>query len=137
MMGARLACALFLFTRGAAACGGGEPPDCPNGISEHARGTAIDMGAFSRAGGAYYTVVDDWVVDSEGEETCAATTETDADTFLHDRVGAMHAAGVWNIALTPNYNAGHRNHFHLDLTPGEGFIVPATALAVDRGPDRR
>jgi hypothetical protein len=29
---------------------------------------------------------------------------------------------VWNIVLTPNYNADHRNHFHVDLTPGSDFI---------------
>jgi len=116
--------------------GGGEPPDCPNGLSEHASGTAIDMAAFSLAGGASYTVADDWVVDPDGEATCAAATESEADAFLHDLVCEMAAAGIWNIALTPNYNAAHRAHFHLGLTPDEDLVEPAAVRAVDRGPDR-
>ncbi len=75
-------------------------------------------------------------MDPEGEETCDAATETGADAFLHDIVCAMYAAGVWNIALTPNYNIAHRDHFHLDLTPGEEFGQPASVLAVDHGRDR-
>jgi len=116
--------------------GGGEPPDCPNGLSDHAFGTAIDMAGFSLAGGAYYTVVDDWVIDPDGDATCAAATESEADAFLHDLVCAMTAAGIWNIALTPNYNADHRAHFHLGLTPDEDLVEPAAVRAVDHGPDR-
>ena len=30
----------------------------------------------------------------------------------------VYAAGIFNIILTPDYNAAHHNHIHLDLTPG-------------------
>jgi hypothetical protein len=35
---------------------------------------------------------------------------------------ALKQAGTWNIVLTPNYNADHRNHFHVDLTDGANTI---------------
>jgi hypothetical protein len=28
---------------------------------------------------------------------------------------------TWNIILTPEYNADHDDHFHVDLTPGGMF----------------
>jgi hypothetical protein len=40
---------------------------------------------------------------------------------------------VWNIALTPNYNAAHRDHFHVDLTAGSDFI--RRMQPTDHGPD--
>ena len=102
--------------------GGGTPPDCPNGVSQHAYARAIDIAGYTTEDGTYYSVNDDWVIDPDGEDTCAAATEGDKDTFLHEVICAQKAAGVWNIVLTPNYNAAHRNHFHVDLTDGSDFI---------------
>jgi hypothetical protein len=47
---------------------------------------------------------------------------------------ALKAADVWTIALTPNYNASHRDHFHVDLTAGSDFITKLRG-ALDVGPD--
>lgn len=107
--------------------GGGTPPDCPNGISQHAYGTAIDLAGFTTSDATYYSVNDDWVIDPNAEETCAAPTEPGKDQFLHELICELKAAGVWNIVLTPNYNADHRNHFHVDLTPESDFIERRTA----------
>lgn len=115
--------------------GGGTPPDCPSGVSQHAYATAIDIAGYTDAGGTFYSVNDDWVIDPEGEATCAAPTEGERDQFLHEIICAQKAAGVWNIVLTPNYNAAHRNHFHVDLSPGSDFIERASAPLVDVGPD--
>lgn len=102
--------------------GGGTPPNCPNGVSEHAYATAIDIAGVTDASGTYYSVNDDWVIDPEAEETCAAATVEGKDRFLHELICALKAAKVWTIVLTPNYNAAHRNHFHVDLTSGSDFI---------------
>jgi hypothetical protein len=102
--------------------GEGEPPDCPNGMSQHAYAKAIDMAGFTTSAGDYYSVEFDWVIDASDETTCDAVHDSDADAFLHDLACEMKAKGVWNIVLTPNYNAGHRNHFHVDLTTGSNFI---------------
>lgn len=122
-------------------CIGGEgtPPDCPNGISQHAFAMAIDLAGFVLADGTAYSVEEDWVIDADGEETCGAATADDADRFLHELICAQKAAGIWNIALTPNYNPDHRDHFHVDLTPDSDFIerevpgAPAGGTAVDLG----
>jgi hypothetical protein len=116
--------------------GGGPPPDCPNGISQHAFALAIDVAGYLTSDGTYYRVLDDFVIDPDGEDTCTAATDNPKDQFLHEIVCAQKAAGIWNIALTPNYNADHRNHFHLDLTEGSDFIERRTTPAVDVGPDR-
>lgn len=102
--------------------GGGEPPDCPNGISEHAYARAIDIAGVTADDGTFYSVNDDWVIDPDTEETCEAATEGAKDAFLHELICAMKDDGVWNIVLTPNYNDAHRNHFHVDLKPGSDFI---------------
>ncbi len=102
--------------------GGGTPPDCPNGLSQHAYAKGIDIAALTAADGTTYSVNDDWVIDPSTERTCAAATSDAKDALLHDAICALKADQVWNIVLTPNYNADHRNHFHVDLTTGSDFI---------------
>lgn len=113
--------------------GEGTPPDCPSGLSQHAYAKAIDIAGFTDDLGTFYSVNDDWVIDPDSEDTCLAATVAGADAFLHDAICELKAAGVWNIVLTPNYNAAHRNHFHVDLTPGSDFIEHGPL--VDTGPD--
>jgi hypothetical protein len=113
--------------------GGGQPP-CEGGMSQHAYALGIDLAGFTDGDGVFSSVNDDWVIDGSGEKTCTAPTEPGKDTFLHELICALKAAGVWNIVLTPNYNAAHRNHFHVDLTPGSNFLKARTT--VDDGPDR-
>jgi hypothetical protein len=102
--------------------GAGTPPDCPSGISRHAYADAIDITELRGAGGETYNVNDDWVIDPENGTTCTAPTSSVKDAMLHAFVCALHAAGTFHILLTPNYNADHRDHFHLDLTPDASFI---------------
>lgn len=102
--------------------GGGTPPDCPNGISQHAYARAIDIAGYTTGDGSYYSVNDDWIIDPDGESTCGADTEPGKDSFLHELICAQKAEGIWNTVLTPNYNAGHRDHFHIDRRPGADYI---------------
>jgi hypothetical protein len=113
--------------------GEGTPPDCPQGMSQHAYAQAIDIAGFTDDLGTFYSVNDDWVIDPDSEATCEAATVAGADAFLHETICELKHAGVWNIVLTPNYNAAHRNHFHVDLTPGSDFI--GSGPLVDVGPD--
>jgi len=100
----------------------GTPPNCTIGLSEHSFGNAIDLASFLDADGETYVVNDDWVIDPD-DRTCTAPTEPGKDTFLHEMICTIKAAKIWNIVLTPNYNALHRNHFHVDLTAGSDFIT--------------
>lgn len=113
----------------------GTPPNCTYGMSQHAYANGIDIGGFISGDGVYYSVEDDWVIDPDGEGTCATATEAGKDRFLHQLICELKAASVWNIVLTPNYNAAHRNHFHVDLTSGGDSIHHASGIPVDMGDD--
>lgn len=68
--------------------------------SEHATGNAIDIGAFVLQDGRRISVLTDWPGDS------------DETRFL--RAVRDGACEVFGTVLSPNYNAAHRDHFHLD-----------------------
>jgi hypothetical protein len=103
------------------------PPNCT--MSQHAYAKAIDIAELVTSDGTHYSVLKDWVIDSMA--TCGADTSTDKDAFLHDVICQLKASRVWNIVLTPNYNADHRNHFHVDLTNGSDFIKRSHDEPVD------
>lgn len=84
-------------------------------LSRHAYGDAIDVARFTFDDGSVYSVLDDW-------ETDDPTPESVAGAWLYDTAYGWHDALLWNVILTPDYNAAHANHFHLDLTPGSDFI---------------
>jgi hypothetical protein len=71
--------------------------------SEHATGNAIDISAFVLADGRRIAVVTDW----DGEEAKAK--------FLHR--ARKEACGIFGTVLSPDYNAAHADHLHLDQTP--------------------
>ena len=86
-----------------------------NRLSRHSMGDAIDIYGFEFADGSVATLVDDWEHDTTAPNSMAAQ-------FLYNAAYRWHDAKLWTIILTPNYNAGHDNHFHVDLTPGSDFI---------------
>ena len=59
--------------------GGGTPPDCPNGISQHAYATRSTSGSPTAA--ATTTVNDDWVIDPDDGTTCTASTASVKEHF--------------------------------------------------------
>lgn len=104
------------------------PPNCS--MSQHAYAKAIDLAELVTSADVHYSVLKDWVIDTGGM-TCTAATENEKDAFLHTIICELKAADVWNIVLTPNYNADHRNHFHVDLTEGSDFIKRTIGVGVD------
>lgn len=69
-------------------------------FSEHATGDAIDIAGFRLADGRRITVLRDWT--GNGAEA----------RFLREaRDGACE---LYATVLSPDYNAAHRDHFHLD-----------------------
>lgn len=71
--------------------------------SEHAKANAIDLAGFTLADGRHVTVARDWGRDSpEGRFL----------TRLRDG-----ACGLFNVVLGPEFNAAHRDHFHIDMGP--------------------
>ncbi|WP_296716854.1 extensin family protein [Erythrobacter sp.] len=71
--------------------------------SEHATANAIDIAAFVLDDGRRISLIADW--DGEGEEA----------RFLRR---ARDGACQWfSTVLSPDYNAAHADHFHLDQSP--------------------
>ena len=70
-------------------------------LSQHATANALDIAGFRLADGRRINLINDW----QGEGAKAR--------FLKD----VHASACdsFNTVLGPDYNAAHRNHFHLDM----------------------
>ncbi len=68
--------------------------------SEHATGNAIDIAAFVLDDGRRISVLDDW-----GDEGARGQ-------FL--QAARKAACASFGTVLSPDYNAAHANHFHLD-----------------------
>lgn len=70
-------------------------------LSQHATANALDIAGFRLADGQRIQLLKDW----PGEGVKAK--------FLKD----LHASACdsFNTVLGPDYNAAHRNHFHLDM----------------------
>jgi hypothetical protein len=91
-------------------------------LSQHAYATAIDIYGFRVAsGGALYSAERDWVINTKAG-VCPGAPQGPGDTLLHRMACEMHAQKLFNIILTPNYNALHRDHMHVDLTPASATI---------------
>jgi hypothetical protein len=84
-------------------------------LSQHASGDAIDFGGFRLEGGVTYTLKEHW----EHDDT---TPSTPGGKFLYAAAHRWYDKFIWNIILTPNYNAAHDDHFHVDMTDGSHYI---------------
>ena len=96
-----------------------------NSISEHGFANAIDLQWFETSDGRRYSVLDHWehdVASSYWERDISANFATEEGRWLYDLGRIMFTRGMFNIILTPQFNAAHDNHFHVDLTPGGRFI---------------
>jgi hypothetical protein len=75
--------------------------------SEHARANALDIGGMTLADGRKVSVLADW--------SGTGPAGPDGGPFLKRiRDGACR---VFSTALSPDYNAAHHNHLHLDGAP--------------------
>jgi len=72
-------------------------------LSEHARGQAIDVGAFELADGTVISVKKDWRGAGKRSEFLQEVARTSCEYF--------------NVVLSPNHNRLHQDHLHLDIGP--------------------
>jgi hypothetical protein len=70
-------------------------------MSEHASANAFDISGFKLRGGRIISVLHDWPRQSMEMK------------FLH--VARDSACDFFNLVLSPDYNAVHRDHFHFDM----------------------
>lgn len=73
--------------------------------SEHASANAVDVSAFLLADGRRITIRQDW---------------TSSDPAVKSFLAAIHTSACrrFKTVLSPNYNALHADHFHLDMGRG-------------------
>lgn len=88
-------------------------------LSQHGHGMAIDIWGLEDVQGEDYILERDWEHETDNPQDPKAK-------LLYDIAQGMHDDQIFNIVLTPNYNAAHDNHFHVDLTPGSDFIGLST-----------
>jgi hypothetical protein len=76
-----------------------------NRLSEHATGNAVDVSAFVLADGRRISIERDW---------------RNPDPAVQDFLQTIRASACkrFGTVLSPDYNAAHYNHLHLDLGRG-------------------
>jgi hypothetical protein len=70
-------------------------------LSRHASADALDIAGFRLTDGRIISVLKDWPKQNQ-----------DAQFLRQVRDGACEA---FSVVLSPDYNAAHRNHFHVDV----------------------
>ena len=94
--------------------------------SQHHGALAIDAAIFLTKDGTKIDVLDDWH-GRIGAKTCGPDAKprrkTEKSTKLRAILCDVAAKRIFNVILTPNHNRAHRNHFHLDVTPGAKWFV--------------
>ncbi|MBL8605476.1 MAG: extensin family protein [Myxococcales bacterium] len=101
-------------------------------LSQHAYATAIDLNNFRTAAGLTHSVTTEFV--ANGRPTCPPRATNPKDQLLKEIACWMYDSGVFHIILTPNYNSAHRDHYHVDLTPGSQFIGVEIPGGIDPEP---
>jgi hypothetical protein len=81
----------------------GERGGRPERLSQHSFGKAIDITGFELDDGTVVSVAHDWRDKGEKSE------------FLHEV--AKGACSLFSVVMTPNRNAEHHDHLHLDIGP--------------------
>ena len=84
-------------------------------LSQHGFANGLDVAELKTKDGKYHSVLKDW-------EKGVKSPKTDSGKLLKWFADTMYAKHVFNIILTPEFNAAHANHFHVDDTPGSWFM---------------
>lgn len=94
--------------------------------TRHAGALALDAGRFVDRAGVIYDVDDDFS-GRIGARTCGPKAKPRKPTAKAIALRAMLcetvAKRVFNVVLTPNHNRPHKNHFHLEVTPGVSWFI--------------
>jgi hypothetical protein len=90
--------------------------------SQHSYGLAIDMTRFKLKGGGELVIERDFH-GAIGEPVCGAGARASAELpdearKLRDLICEVARSELFHHILTPNHDAAHRDHFHLDIARG-------------------
>lgn len=99
---------------------GSESPPCTgSGFSLHAFGEAYDIAQVKMSDGVIASFGTDWVVDAG--PTCNALSASTPNQTLHDIVCDLSQNRVFNVLLTPNFQAT-QDYVHMDLTADQMVV---------------
>ncbi|MBN1772126.1 MAG: extensin family protein [Deltaproteobacteria bacterium] len=87
--------------------------------SYHRFGLALDVYALTLDDGTELVVEDDYELQGDRETCAGAEPDGERARVLREVACRLFEAHVLSTVITPNYNAGHRNHFHWDVRPGD------------------
>jgi len=94
--------------------------------SQHIGGLAIDAAIFITKDGVEMDVNDDFH-GRIGGVTCGEKgrprKKTEKSVELRAILCETAAKRIFNVILTPNHDRAHKNHFHLDVTPGARWFI--------------
>jgi len=99
--------------------------DKPQGLwappgTRHPAGLAIDVGILLKKDGTRLSVASDFE-GKIGAQTCGTGAPSPVSAparELRDIVCTARDKGIFTYTLTPNFNAAHRDHFHMEIKPG-------------------
>jgi hypothetical protein len=83
--------------------------------SGHALGLAIDVAHFDLRDGSRLSVLNDWKNRTRGVEPCSLASSGPAEKLMRELVCTALSDELFQTALTPHYNAAHKNHVHLEV----------------------
>jgi Extensin-like protein C-terminus len=86
-------------------------------VSFHTFGLALDMSSFDTQAGPLVVATDFEL--APDLPTCAARPTSERGRALLALACELADSGLFSSVLTPNYNAGHRDHFHVDIRPDD------------------
>jgi len=87
--------------------------------SFHTLGLALDVASFETDDGVVIAGVPDYVVAPDHGTAAAPSPEGTAARTLLAIACELAEGHTFSSVLTPNYNDGHRNHFHIDARPDD------------------
>ncbi len=93
--------------------------------TRHPGGLAIDVGLVHKRDGRWLTVGRDFH-GKIGERTCgegARVPDLPDARELHALVCEAAAESLFTYVLTPDYNAAHADHFHMEIKPGVRWFL--------------
>jgi hypothetical protein len=93
---------------------------------EHEAALAIDLAEMIKTDGSRLSVLKDWH-GGIGQKTCGAGAGPSPATAEAKEIRKIlcdaATSHLFNVALTPNFNEPHKNHFHLEVRRGVTWFI--------------
>ncbi|UQA60939.1 extensin family protein [Polyangium aurulentum] len=93
--------------------------------TRHPAGLAIDVGLLHKRDGTWLSV-ESHFHGQIGAQTCGDGAPTPQDPRareLRELVCESQTGGIFTYVLTPNYNAAHVDHYHMEIKPGVHWFL--------------